>query len=154
MIFRNLHLPGRKDDVDIVLVGPGGVWAIEVKAYRGNVRLQNGQWERETKTGWHKLDDNPSRQVTSNVKNLNIYLQRQGITRWVERAIALAEPQPISNFGSSEIPIWFVPTLETQAANLTTRTPPTEDEIKQITGLFKELAIKQVTIEEAKYKKN
>jgi hypothetical protein len=152
-IFRNLHLPDRKDDIDVALVGPGGVWAIEVKAFRGNVRSQNGTWERQTKRGWKKLDQNPSRQVTENAKRLNFYLQQQGITRWVERAVALAEPQPIQNF-QSEIPIWFLPTLEDAISNLATRTPPTEDEIKRICGLFKDLATKQVTIEEAKYKKS
>ncbi len=152
-IFRNLHLPDRKDDIDIALVGPGGVWVIEVKAFRGNVRSQNGAWERQTKRGWKKLEQNPSRQVTENAKRLNFYLQQQGITRWVERAVALAEPQPIQNF-QSEISIWFLPTLEATVSNLTTRTAPTDDEIKRIVGLFKDLAAKQVAIEEAKYKKN
>jgi hypothetical protein len=152
-IFRNLHLPDRKDDVDIVLVGPGGVWAVEIKAFRENVRSQNGAWEWQTKRGWKKLEQNPSRQVTENAKRLNFYLQQQGITRWVERAVALAEPQPIQNF-QSEIPIWFLPTLENAVSNLTTRTPPSEEEIKRIAGLFKELATKQVAIEEAKYKKS
>ncbi len=55
-IFRNLHLPDRKDDIDIALVGPGGVWALEVKAFSGSVRSQNGTWERQTKRGWKRLD--------------------------------------------------------------------------------------------------
>lgn len=153
-IFHNLLLPDRKDDIDIALVGPGGVWAVEVKAFREPVRITDRQWERKIKRGWTRLDGNPSKQVTDNALRLKNYLDEQGTKLFVERAIALAEPQPVSNFESSQIPVWFLPTLETQAANLSTRIPPTEEEIKRICGLLKDLASKQVAIEEAKYKKN
>lgn len=151
-IFRNLQLPGRKDDSDIVLVGPGGVWVLEVKAFRETVRVANGTWERQTKRGWKRLDRNPSKQATDNAVRLNRFLQEQGINRWVEKAVILSEPQAISNFEHAE-DVWILPQVESQAANLSTRTPPTEDEIKRIVELFRELATKQVAAEEAKYKK-
>lgn len=148
-VFRNLRLPDRKDDLDIVLVGPGGVWVIEVKAYRGTLRFRNGKWERQTKTGWANLRENPSSQVTGNAKRLNDYLKRQGLVRWVERAVALAEAQPVSNFEANEIPIWLPPTIEDHVAKLATRTPPTEKELEQITALLKSLAERQIAREEA-----
>ena len=83
---------------------------------------------------------------------LNRFLQEQGINRWVEKAVILSEPQAISNFEHAE-DVWILPQVESQAANLSTRTPPTEDEIKRIVELFRELATKQVAAEEAKYKK-
>jgi Ca2+/Na+ antiporter len=149
-IFRNLHLPDRKDDLDVVLVGPGGVWVTEVKAYSGTIRFQSGNWERQTKRGWTKLDFNPSRQVTRNAKRLNDYLKREGIVRFVERAIAIAKPQPISNFDSADIPIWLLPTIEEQVAKLSTKTSPTQKEIEQLKALFKGLAEKQISKEETK----
>ncbi len=45
-IFRNLVLPGAHGDADIVLVGPSEVWLIEVKAHKGNFRLNGGVLER------------------------------------------------------------------------------------------------------------
>jgi hypothetical protein len=151
-IFRNLHLLDRKDDIDIALVGPGGVWAVEVKAFGGSVRSQNGLWERQTKQGWKKLDQNPSRQATENAKRLNHYLQQQGINRWVEKAVILSEPQAISNFEHAD-DVWILPQVESNVANLSTRTLPTEDEIRRVVELFRDLATKQVAAEEAKYKK-
>jgi hypothetical protein len=50
-IFRNLHLPDRKDDLDVVLVGPDGVWTVEVKAYEGTVRVANGSGRQTRKAG-------------------------------------------------------------------------------------------------------
>ena len=152
IIIRNLQLPDRKDDIDIALVGPGGVWALEVKAFRETVRVANGTWERQTKRGWKRLDKNPSKQVTDNAVRLNHFLQQQGITRWVEKAVILSEPQAISNFEHAE-DVWIQPQVESNVASLSTRTPPTEDEIKRIVGLFRELAMKQIATEEAKYKK-
>jgi len=147
-IFRNVHLPDRKDDLDIVLVGPGGVWVIEVKAYKGALQFRHGKWERRTKTGWANLRENPSSQVTGNAKRLNDYLKRQGLVRWVERAVALAEPQPITNFELVDIPIWLPPTIEDHVAKLATRTPPDEKELEKIKALLKSLAEKQIAREE------
>jgi hypothetical protein len=151
-IFRNLHLPDRKDDVDIALVGPGGVWALEVKAFREIVRVANGTWERQTKRGWKRLDKNPSKQATDNAVRLNRFLQQQGINRWVEKRVILSEPQAISNVEQAD-DVWILPQIEDKVAHLSTRTLPTEDEIKRIVGLFRELATKQIVTEEAKYKK-
>ncbi len=151
-VFKNLRLPDRKDDIDIALVGPGGVWALEVKAFRETVRVVNGAWERQTKRGWKRLDKNPSKQATDNAVRLNRFLQQQGINRWVEKAVILSEPQAICNFEHAE-DVWILPQIEDKATNLSTRTPPTEDEAKRIVDLFRELATKQIAAEEAKYKK-
>ncbi len=37
-IFRNLVLPNRWADIDLVLVGPPGIYVVEVKAYKSQVR--------------------------------------------------------------------------------------------------------------------
>jgi hypothetical protein len=49
--------------------------------------------------------------------------------------------------------VWILPQVEDRAANLSTRTPPSEDEVKRIVELFRDLATRQVAAEEAKYKK-
>lgn len=151
-IFRNLHLPGHKDDIDIVLAGPGGIWAVEVKSAKQNIRVQGKKWEIKTKSGWRDVQNNPAAQVTSDARQLNDFFKRHGIVRWVERAIALASLQPVTDFEESEIPVWLLPTIETQAGALTTRTPPAEKELEQANSLLQELATKQIAQEEAKYK--
>jgi len=155
-IFRNLHLPDRRDDIDIMLVGPGGVWAIEVKAFGGTVRAQGDTWASLRKGKWVQLRDSPSVQAKKNAARTRDFLQRSGVNlRWVEAIVTLAEPQPLENFvASEELMYWFLPTLESNAANLVARALPTGDEVKRIIGLFRELATKQVAIEEDKYKKS
>lgn len=152
-IFCNLKLPGRKDDFDIVLVGPQGVWVLEVKSYGGTLRFQNGKWERQEKGRWKKADYDPSAQVRRNAQRLNDFLRREAVPiRWIETAVALAEPQPITNFKNSETPIWLLPQIEDKVKNLTTRTPPNEKEIEQIVKSLTKLAEKQIAIEESKNK--
>ncbi|MEW5717448.1 MAG: NERD domain-containing protein [Chloroflexota bacterium] len=151
-IFRNLHLPGHKDDLDIVLVGPGGVWAVEVKSTKSTLRVEGKNWEIQTRRGWMATGINPSNEVTQRAMQLNNYLQKQGIDRFVERAVALSVPQPPKNFGNSEIPIWLPATIENQVSNLKTRFSPGEDETKRIVGLLNGLAERQIAAEEAKYK--
>ncbi len=152
-IFRNLKLPNRKDDLDLVLVGPQGVWVLEVKSYGGTLLFQNGKWERQEKGKWKKADYDPSAQVRGNAQRLNDFLRREAIPiRWVETCVVLAEPQPITNFENSEIPIWLLPQVEDKAKNLTTRTPPNVKEVDQIITPLTKLAEKQIAIEEAKSK--
>jgi hypothetical protein len=150
-IFRNLHMPDRKDDLDIVLVGPGGIWVVEVKAFGGTLRVRNQLWERQTKRGWAKLDTNPVGQVKGNAQRLYDFLQRKGITiNWVEPAIALAKPQRVSDIVSPDLPVWLITTLPQQVANLTTRKPLTVPEIQQIVAVLRSESEKQIAREETK----
>lgn len=138
-VFRNLVLPNRKDDVDLVLVGPGGVWVVQVKSTQSMLRAQGTNWQVHTKSGWVPAAQNPAHEVFSHAKRLNIYLQQQGINRWIECAIALAKEQPISYFEKSEIPVWLPPTIEAQVKSLSVPNPPSEQEIKKIVTILKQL---------------
>ena len=106
----------------------------------------------QVKGRWVSAPNNPSDQITAKARLLNDFLKRQGITRWIERAIALASPQPISNFDLSEISVWLLPTIEERVTHLSTRVPPTEKDIQQIVAVFNDLATKQIAIEDAKNK--
>ncbi|MBI5876096.1 MAG: NERD domain-containing protein [Chloroflexi bacterium] len=152
-IFRSLHVPGHQSDCDLILVGPSGVWLLEVKAYRGTLRVDGRRWERQTKRGWRTLEENPSDQVARNATRLNDFLQRQGIKRWIDTAIVLAEPQPISNLEGSEIPIWLLPQLENKVAKLTTRNLPNDADLAKIVKILTDVAAKQLAKEEAEANK-
>src|SRR3954449_8817578 len=51
-IFRDLVLPDHSGDIDIVLVGPPGVWAIEVKSFTSNMKVENDTWYWKATNGW------------------------------------------------------------------------------------------------------
>jgi hypothetical protein len=46
-------------DVDVLLIGPTGIWLFEVKNWRGRVTLHNGIWKHEAAPG--ETPDDPSR---------------------------------------------------------------------------------------------
>lgn len=50
---------GNKGDMDFVVVGPTGVWVIEVKSHKGRIRIENNQLLRDNKP----FDKNFLRQV-------------------------------------------------------------------------------------------
>ena len=147
-IYRNLQLPNRKSDLDLVLVGPGGVWAVQVKATSAPLRVQAGRWQVKRGGRWAAADPDPAKQVTSQATALNDFFKRQGLNRFVERAIALAEPQPFDQFTDSEIPVWLPFNLAESVAALATRRPPADDELRMINELLERRVTEQRAVEE------
>ena len=43
-LINNLELPGRADDIDHLVVGTNGIFALETKNHRGRIFWQDGQW--------------------------------------------------------------------------------------------------------------
>ena len=60
-LFRNVVLPGRsKADVDSVLIGPSGVWTLEIKTFTGEYRNMGEYWEYRIGNRWSPARKNPS----------------------------------------------------------------------------------------------
>ncbi|GAB4211727.1 MAG: hypothetical protein OHK0022_46600 [Roseiflexaceae bacterium] len=91
-LLRNVVVPGRAGgDIDLVLVGPPGVWALEVKAYRGLVRNRGDRWERKSRRGWARLAVHPGKQARSSATRLQGLLERGGLKlAWVHPAVIWA----------------------------------------------------------------
>lgn len=153
-IYRNLQLPGRRDDLDVILVGPGGVWAVQVKAFSMPLRFHEGRWEYQRGREWARCEarHDPA-QVSGQAKRLNDYLKANGIERWVERAIALAGRQPYDLVKGADIPVWLSYNIETRARQLATRYPPSPDELARINELLGRRAVEQRAVETAKTRK-
>lgn len=126
-IFRNLVLPGAKGDIDLVLVGPSGVYVLEVKAYKPTVRINNGAWERQEKKKWRSFGSNPSVQAKRNAAGVSDYLKCHGIPLWVNPIVVLTEPQPVTNFVNPTPPVWLHFDLPVRASALN-RSAPNFDE--------------------------
>jgi hypothetical protein len=89
-LFRNVVLPGDKSDIDAVLVGPHGLYALEVKAYSGYHRNQGKRWRKRFMGVWRTIDRNPTRQALRNAQRLHDYLEEQGVDVWVEPRVVWA----------------------------------------------------------------
>jgi len=105
-LFRNFEWPNRRaGDVDLVLVGPGGVWALEVKTYSGQVRNVGDRWERKGRWGWRKLTNHPGQQARRNAAQLKDYLKGHGVdVGFVQRAVVWAGGS--LSVKDSAIPVW------------------------------------------------
>lgn len=152
-IFRNLHVPGRNDDLDLVLIGPAGVWVVEVKAYRGAVRVTGDRWERRVGGGWRLLGskENPAGQVKGNAARLRNFLNEQAIAvPWVMPVIALSKPQRPQDVAAADPPIWLLPVLEQEGLTLTGRQPLLDAQRHRVVEVLRIEAERQIAREQKK----
>ena len=89
-LFRNVDLPDNCGDIDGVLVGPRGIFALEVKAYSGYNRNTGFKWQRKYAGFWRTLPRNPSKQARRNAARLGEYLKRCSVNVWVEPRVVWA----------------------------------------------------------------
>ena len=148
-VYCNLKLPHHRADLDVVLVGPRGIWVLEIKTFRGPIRIHDGTWQYLQKGTWQAFDHkrDPEQQVKRNAVALSQFLDQENMKRWIETAVVLAEPQPISNFASATIDVWFPSTLPEHVSRLTTHSLPTPQEITAINTYLTRLAERHVVEE-------
>ncbi len=125
-LFRNFDWPDRRwGDVDLILVGPGGVWTFEVKAYSGQIRNRGDRWERRGRFGWRAISRHPGRQARRNAARLNQYLREKGIqhVRWVQPVILWAAGvdkliEGTLKIHDPETPVWRLEEFEQHLSEL------------------------------------
>lgn len=95
-LFRNVKLPNRKSDIDMVLVTPQGIYAIEVKTWTGEFEINGDKWIRWNGGKSHESKKNewtPLSQAKENAKILNnSFLKKQLHLKneWVTAVLAPA----------------------------------------------------------------
>lgn len=84
--FRVVHdvvLPGDRQNIDHVVIGPSGVWVIETKNHNGIIRCYNDKWSRKKVgrrgTVYDASMGNPSKQAKRNAVVLKNWLESQKI---------------------------------------------------------------------------
>lgn len=105
-VFRTISLPKKRGDLDIILVGPPGIWVLEVKAYKSPIRLQNRQWSYLSGQKWKPCDSRPDAQASYNAVCLHEFLSEHGVSVYVNAVVALTQPQQPSNIDSPRKPVW------------------------------------------------
>jgi hypothetical protein len=112
-LFRNFEWPNRRwGDVDLVLVGPGGVWALEVKAYSGQIRNIGDRWERKGRRRWRKLTNHPGEQARQNAARLKEYLKTHGVdVGYMQPAVVWANEQGTLTVSDPAVPVWTLEEL-------------------------------------------
>ncbi len=116
-LIRNFVWPGRRGgDIDLILIGPGGIWVFEVKSYTGTVRTIGDIWEVRTKRGWKRLSIHPGEQARRNAVRLKDFLTEQGHpVNWVQPVVLWsydetdsAEQRGTITIDQPATPVWRV----------------------------------------------
>jgi len=148
VLFRNFTWPSRRgSDIDLVLVGPGGVWAFEVKAYTGAVRNRGDTWEYRGKRDWRKLGTHPGQQARRNAARLHSFCTEQGLNiPWVQPVVIWAtdegsdEPSHgILTLEQPATPVWPAEAISETAGELWQRRAALDAEtIQRVVALLRE----------------
>jgi hypothetical protein len=151
-LINNLKLPGRADDVDHLLVGPNGIFALETKHHRGRIFCHNGQWyQSKMSRGGHLQPDEPIRDPVQQLKRNVDYLRtcinhtdrtlskRTGL--WIEGAVVFTHPAasvdlPEHIASTLPFPVLKIRELPAHIAGHVPRRPHTKSEIREIVSLL------------------
>jgi hypothetical protein len=118
-LFRNVVLPGRnKADIDGVLVGAPGIWALEIKTLTGEYRNVGEQWEYRAGKSWRSVKRSPSRQARDNAIRLANFLKADGITQWVTQAVIWANMESPLSVENPATAVWTAERLPEELTNL------------------------------------
>lgn len=143
-LFRNLELPGRKvSDFDLVLVGPPGIWLLEVKALGGEYRNTGDRWETLWKGRWIKSFADPSRQARRNAAMLSQALKGKQTSQWVNAVLVWANPESKLTVDYPSVPVWELDQVAAQLAAIRSEKPMSQAAYQQIVAVLKDLAQRQ-----------
>lgn len=111
-LFRNIDLPDRSGDLDAVLVGPKGIYLLEIKAYNMTCRNIDDRWEYQVWGKWKPLAKNPTQQALRNAARLNEHLKEFiGQDAWVEPRIVWAGRSKLY-LDRPRVKVWYLPHRE------------------------------------------
>lgn len=119
VLFRNINLPGRnRTDLDSVLVGPSGVWVLEVKTFAGEYRNIGEHWEYRVGNRWKSSKSNPSRQANGNAIRLKNFLKADNISQWVNPVVVWADPKSPLSVENPSVAVWTLDHLQDELGNI------------------------------------
>ncbi len=118
-LFRNVVLPGRNPaDIDGVLVGPTGVWALEAKNLSGEYRNFGEHWEYRAGKRWKLCKKSPSRQARLNAIRLSEFLKADGVKQFVNPVVVWLNPDVAPIVEHPQVPVWTWDRLPEELGNL------------------------------------
>jgi hypothetical protein len=139
-LIRNVSLPGRnKGDLDIVLVGPPGVWSLEVKNLRGEYRNIGETWEYRKGKKWKTSPANPSRQAFKNAIRLGNFLKADNLKVYVNATVVWANEESPLFVENPSTAVWLYNRLPDELGNIWHGEKLSEAERRKIVEKFNKL---------------
>jgi hypothetical protein len=143
-LFRNVNVPGsNKGDLDIVLVGPPGVWVLEVKNFRGIYRNIGEKWEYRHGKKWKETSASPSRQANNNALRLKNFLKADHLNVYVDQAVVWANYESPLTIENPSVAVWQYNRLPDELGNIWQGEKLSEAERNQISDKLSKLCERQ-----------
>jgi hypothetical protein len=118
-LFRNINLPGQnKGDLDLVLIGPPGVWVLEVKNFSGMNRNTGETWEYKKNKQWRKMAASPSRQAFKNALRLSNFLQADNLKVFINAVVIWANDESPLDVENPTTSVWRCQQLQDELGNI------------------------------------
>ncbi|WP_445367797.1 NERD domain-containing protein [Methylomonas sp. BW4-1] len=145
-LFRNIVLPGQnKSDIDAVLVGPSGLWALEVKTFNGQYRVIGDEWRYKKNQTWKPVKSDPTRQAVNNAKRLSDFISNNSqIKVWVTPVVVWANPESTLTVQNSTVNIWRLEQLADEIGNLWGSQKVSDADQKKLIDKLRQLCVNQL----------
>jgi hypothetical protein len=138
--FRNPVMPGYRGDIDVILVGPPGIWALEIKNLSGEHRNVGDDWQVRAGKGW-KSTNSPSAQARRNAGTLAGFLKADHIDQWVNGAVVWANTESPLTVENPSLAVWTLDRLPDELGNIWSGSPMPDPArqriIEKLSGLCK-----------------
>ncbi len=92
------NVPVEKGDIDCIIIGPDGIYAIEAKNHKGVITYADNTWRQVKKgrNGYYAGSiKNPSGQLVNSIKWLKGYLARYNIRTWINGLVVFTNPDAV-----------------------------------------------------------
>jgi hypothetical protein len=143
-VFRNVELSDRGGgDLDLILVGPPGVWALEVKNLRGEYRNIGTTWEYKAGKTWKRAAAQPSQQSYRNALALKNFFKADGLRIFVNAGVVWANPESPITVENQSVAVWPLERLPDELGNLPPGKQLTAAEREKITDKLTRLCDRQ-----------
>lgn len=132
-LLRHLELAGQSGgDIDMVLVGPAGVWSLEIKNWEGNYRTVGERWERQVGKKWQPTRKNPTVQAKRNAAKIAHLLKTHHIAQWVQPVVIWANPASQLTVENSAIFVWQLREVAEALKQLNAKSPMPDQKIADV----------------------
>ena len=98
-VFTNLasQADGMRGEIDALVVGKNGIFAVEVKNHRGEIVTGEGDWQQKkiSRGGavYIRPMRNPIKQMKRNIYILSVRLKEAGVHAWIDGMVYMANPE-------------------------------------------------------------
>ncbi|MFZ3077408.1 MAG: nuclease-related domain-containing protein [Candidatus Aenigmatarchaeota archaeon] len=100
-VLNDVRLPNTEGNIDHIVIGKNGIFVIETKNHKGNIKYENGKWTQEKmnlKGGYYVSDlKNPIKQADRNAVRLKEFISEKNIFSekfkpWINTIVVFTNP--------------------------------------------------------------